>query len=184
MPPPRVKFISDKANQTSTTVAGRPPFSKKVKIDDNSFYLILEDGAKMYYKNEILHRDGAPAIEYPNGSKEWYRNGKLHRGDGPAREMFIEETNIDTFPEGEPSAGSELHDITIEVEKENSGKKVMEWYLEGKKLEIIPEEMLDAYCKDNNLTRNKLLQIGDNVVVQSIIEANRSEFSRFKNIEF
>ena len=47
---------------------------------------ICEDGTKYWYLNGMRHREGGPAIEYPNGSEEWYLNGKLHREDGPAIE--------------------------------------------------------------------------------------------------
>ena len=42
-------------------------------------------GSKVWYKNDLLHRDDGPAIESANGGKQWYKNGKLHRDDGPAR---------------------------------------------------------------------------------------------------
>lgn len=35
-------------------------------------------------KSGNLHRENAPAVEYPDGTKEWWRNGMLHRDDGPA----------------------------------------------------------------------------------------------------
>jgi len=47
---------------------------------------IDEHGTKRYYKNNLLHREGRPAIEWPDGSKEWCVNGKLHRLGGPAIE--------------------------------------------------------------------------------------------------
>jgi len=34
--------------------------------------------------NNLLHREGGPAIEWANGNKYWCYNGKLHRADGPA----------------------------------------------------------------------------------------------------
>ena len=30
------------------------------------------------------HRDGAPAVIWPDGSEEWWQHGELHRDDGPA----------------------------------------------------------------------------------------------------
>ena len=39
--------------------------------------LIIDSlGTKRWYKDDKLHRDDGPAIEWPNGSKEWYLNGK------------------------------------------------------------------------------------------------------------
>jgi hypothetical protein len=42
------------------------------------------DGTKMYYKNNLLHRIGKPAIERGDGNWEYYFEGKKHRIDGPA----------------------------------------------------------------------------------------------------
>ena len=41
-------------------------------------------GDKDWYKNGIRHREDGPALEIINGDKEWWQNGKLHRLDGPA----------------------------------------------------------------------------------------------------
>jgi hypothetical protein len=43
-------------------------------------------GTKYYYKDNLLHREDGPALEYSRGHKEWYIYGKLHREDGPAIE--------------------------------------------------------------------------------------------------
>lgn len=43
-------------------------------------------GVKTYYKNDKLHRDDGPAIEYDKKYKMWFRNGLLHREDGAAIE--------------------------------------------------------------------------------------------------
>jgi hypothetical protein len=45
-----------------------------------------EQGTKLWYLRDELHRVGAPAVEYANGHKDWYLHGKRHREDGPARE--------------------------------------------------------------------------------------------------
>jgi len=42
------------------------------------------EGNKYWYKNEKIHKDGGPAIEYANGNQAWYQEGKLHRLDGTA----------------------------------------------------------------------------------------------------
>ena len=48
---------------------------------------IDSDGTRKWYdKNNKLHRDDGPAVEYANGSKEWFQHGHLHREDGPAVE--------------------------------------------------------------------------------------------------
>ena len=43
-------------------------------------------GTKIWHLNGKYHREGGPAIEYPNGYKAWFLNGKCHREDGPAIE--------------------------------------------------------------------------------------------------
>jgi len=46
----------------------------------------LPDETKYWYKNNKLHREDGPAVEYSTGNKKWYINGLLHRVDGPAVE--------------------------------------------------------------------------------------------------
>lgn len=43
-------------------------------------------GTNSWFFDGLLHRDNAPAIEYPDGAKSWYQFGKLHRIGGPAHE--------------------------------------------------------------------------------------------------
>ena len=49
-------------------------------VNSMGFRFWLRGGGK-------LHRDGGPAVEWPNGGKAWYWHGKLHRDDGPAIEF-------------------------------------------------------------------------------------------------
>jgi len=42
-------------------------------------------------KKNILHNEGAPAIEYKDGRKYWLQYGKYHRLDGPASLHLNEE---------------------------------------------------------------------------------------------
>ena len=37
--------------------------------------IINSYGTKFWYKENLLHRKGGPAIEYANGDKEYYLNG-------------------------------------------------------------------------------------------------------------
>lgn len=50
----------------------------------------LENGTKQWRLPSkelgLLHRDGAPAIEYSDGGIMWFQMGLLHREDGPAVE--------------------------------------------------------------------------------------------------
>jgi hypothetical protein len=50
----------------------------KMRMNDN--------GDKMWYLHNELHRENAPAIEYADGTKEWYLHGKRHRENAPAVE--------------------------------------------------------------------------------------------------
>ena len=46
-----------------------------------------------------FHRDGGPALEYPDGSKAWYRNGRLLRmtsGEGIWTRADIELSDEDS----------------------------------------------------------------------------------------
>ena len=43
-------------------------------------------GVKRWYKNNRLHREDGPAVEYSDVHKYWFLNGVLHRVDGPAVE--------------------------------------------------------------------------------------------------
>jgi hypothetical protein len=43
-------------------------------------------GTKIYYLNDLYHREDGPAIEFIDGHKEWFQNDLLHRLDGPAIE--------------------------------------------------------------------------------------------------
>ena len=45
-----------------------------------------EGTIKWYNKDNQLHREDGPAVEYANGDKFWFINGKQHREDGPAIE--------------------------------------------------------------------------------------------------
>ncbi len=49
----------------------------KYYFDENNQICLIahECGAKLWYKNGLLHRDDGPAIEWPNGKKEWIQNG-------------------------------------------------------------------------------------------------------------
>ena len=44
-------------------------------IENNITYDVIEYGVvKYWYKNDKLHRENGPAIEYFDGSKYWYIN--------------------------------------------------------------------------------------------------------------
>ena len=39
----------------------------------------IESHCIAYYKNDLLHREDGPALEYDNGYQKWYLNGLRHR---------------------------------------------------------------------------------------------------------
>jgi len=50
------------------------------------------DGAKYWYKDGSLHRDGElPTIERNDGTKYWHKNDKLHRDNNLQRPSFMVE---------------------------------------------------------------------------------------------
>jgi hypothetical protein len=55
-----------------------------MKKDDYSGHSSNKE--RHWYKNNNLHREDGPAIEYADGTKYWYKEGKRHREDGPAVE--------------------------------------------------------------------------------------------------
>lgn len=47
--------------------------------------VLQDDGCYAVFDNDgRLHREGGPAVVYPDGMQRWYRHGRLHRDDGPA----------------------------------------------------------------------------------------------------
>jgi hypothetical protein len=91
---------------------------------------IIQDpiGYIKYTKNNELHREDGPAVEWPsiegdNGHQAWYLNGKRHRENGPA--VFHVNGDIEWYYHGAlhrengPAIESTI-DGTI---------KIYEWYL-------------------------------------------------------
>ncbi len=52
--------------------------------DDGVEREVRPDGTVLWYRYGLLHRDRAPAVEYPSGEQRWYLWGRPHREDGPA----------------------------------------------------------------------------------------------------
>ena len=46
--------------------------------------IVYPDGREEWYIDGKLHREGGPAVITPDGREQWNLNGKLHREDGPA----------------------------------------------------------------------------------------------------
>ena len=88
----------------------------KVQVDD--------DGDKVWYLNNKLHREDGPAVEFSNGSKMWYLNNQRHRIDGPAVEW------VDGSKEW--CLNGLLHRTDGPAVEWANGTK--QWYLNGKEL--------------------------------------------------
>lgn len=58
---------------------------------------------RIWRKNGVMHRDGAPALVECNGfwREKWFQNGKLHRTDGPAKTVM----SALQYPEWETATG-------------------------------------------------------------------------------
>ncbi len=80
-----------------------------------------QDGIKVWYKDGRIHRDGAPAIIYPNGDKVWFKDNRMHRDDGPA---------------GEYISGNKVWCVNGQFHRINGPAveypTIKEWYLHGK----------------------------------------------------
>jgi hypothetical protein len=120
--------------------------------------VILHDGTTVYQKQgDITHREDGPAVIWPSGIKEWYIDSKHHRVDGPAiespngRQWLIE--------------GMRHREDGPAIEGFN---KQPEWYLNDKKLRIIPKYILINYMKANNLTVAHLFTDPDPLVRKSV----------------
>ena len=46
--------------------------------------VIYPNGTQLWCRNGQLHRDNGPAATYSDGTQFWYRNDLRHREDGPA----------------------------------------------------------------------------------------------------
>lgn len=48
---------------------------------DDTYYEILEDRAKIWYKGNLIHRNELPAMICADGTKKWYQYGQYERGN-------------------------------------------------------------------------------------------------------
>jgi len=113
----------------------------------NGLFIDPKDGIRVYFVNDILHREDGPAWENPKGTKVWYINGKRHREDGPAVEYSdgtkswyindllhrenspaIEHSNGDKwyFLNGKRFFSKEDYCKNLKVKKQLKGKNKME----------------------------------------------------------
>lgn len=105
--------------------------------------LAWHNGNKSWYKNNLWHRDGGPAVISPDGEL-WMKQGKPHRTDGPAKdwkdggkEWFLEgDRHRDDGPAIENPDGSyeywvlgAQHREDGPATKDSSGRET--WYING-----------------------------------------------------
>ncbi|AKI79764.1 hypothetical protein QJ850_gp035 [Acanthamoeba polyphaga mimivirus] len=80
---PRHKFDSKKIKNDkiiSETVRHNKKIYDYNPIDD-TYYEILENGTKIWYKGNLIHRDELPAMICEDGTKKWYQYGQYERGN-------------------------------------------------------------------------------------------------------
>ena len=97
---------------------------KQVKYKDKVVLNYYDSGVKKWYKNDLVHKENAPAVEHPDGSKYWYKEDKLHREDGPAIE----------YADGSKSwwMHGELHRLNGPAVEWSDGEKA--WWINGKQI--------------------------------------------------
>lgn len=62
-------------------------FGKKKAVPPAPPPKTSQDGVKRWFDEKgVLHREGGPAIVWPDGTQMWFKNGKRHRENGPAVE--------------------------------------------------------------------------------------------------
>lgn len=80
-------------------------------VDGEPTIVNYSDGTKMYYKNNVLHRVGGPAIERGDGTWEYYYEGKKHRLDGPAVYSIYDDEGY--YVDGKNYWGKESFDVAV-----------------------------------------------------------------------
>jgi hypothetical protein len=73
--------------------------------------IFVEGNDKIWYRDDLWHREDGPAIEWGNGSLGWFQNGEYHREDGPA---FIGSSSYGTKIESWWYRGERIHCRTQE----------------------------------------------------------------------
>src|SRR5436190_22048359 len=71
--------------------------------------VVQKDGAKIWYKNGIVHREDGPAVERANGTQEWFFDGVRPCENGPA--VIFPDGGRKWFQHGKELTESEFKDI-------------------------------------------------------------------------
>lgn len=85
---------------------------------------VNENGDRYWYKDDKLHREDGPAVEYSYGEYFWYKKGKPHREDGPA--VIWADGTLKWYKDGV------LHRENGPAIEHANGKRY--WYIDGKRL--------------------------------------------------
>jgi predicted transcriptional regulator len=84
----RHAFVKDQSRLLERFNA--PSVQKQIKAeqqkDVKERIVVDSHGATHWYRGNLLHREGAPAVVQSNGGQAWFYYGKRHREDGPAIE--------------------------------------------------------------------------------------------------
>lgn len=113
-------------------------------------HVIDKDGDHVWYKNNQLHRDGAPAVVYTGDAstvEEWYQHNELHRENGPAI----------TYTDGatEWYARNQLHRIGGPA-IHGTYPPYVEWYVLGRSVDTWTDYQRLSECSDEELIMLKL----------------------------
>ena len=77
--------------------------------------VLSPNGDKHFYKEDLLHREDGPAIEFASGEKHWYYENRFHRLDGPAVEYA--NGKVEYYLEGKKYSYTEWYAILNNLEK-------------------------------------------------------------------
>jgi hypothetical protein len=57
--------------------------------------VILANGDQKWYQNDLCHRDNdLPAVVFADGSKRWFKRGLLHRDNGKPAVIFTDGSGV------------------------------------------------------------------------------------------
>jgi len=73
--------------------------------------IVLTDGDTFWYRDDVLHREDGPAVEWVNGTKEWWYKGFfVGKGDKPDPTLWARLTSV------EANGGALLNGCIVDLE--------------------------------------------------------------------
>lgn len=83
----RVFVTSDVLRVSSTFLEDAEEWWRHGELHRVGGPAVVTSALKLWYQDNLIHREDGPAAEYANGAYEWYLQGHLHRPykDGPAK---------------------------------------------------------------------------------------------------